>query len=247
MPGVGDSGAVGGADPRNATGTADGGDDGVGRARDGAGPAWQRPRQQLVRRLRAAGIRDERVLQALGLLPRHLFVDEALASHAYDDTALPIGHGQTLSQPYTVARMTEVLLAAGDCATVLEIGTGSAFQTAVLASLVRRVYSIERIAALWQRAEARLRDLRLRNVRLRHSDGHLGWPEYAPFDGILMTAAANGVPRLLAEQLAPGGRMVLPLDRGEGQVLLRLTRTRAGFRHEVLEPVTFVPLLGGIA
>jgi protein-L-isoaspartate(D-aspartate) O-methyltransferase len=215
--------------------------------RSGRGMTSPRSRQGVAERLRDAGIRDERVLETMRLLPRHLFVDEALSSHAYDDSALPIGHGQTISQPYTVARMTEALLAPGCCSTVLEIGTGSGFQTAVLATLVRRVYSIERVAALWQRAEARLRGLRLRNVRLRYGDGHLGWPEYAPFDGILITAAADGVPRLLAEQLAPGGRMVLPIDRGDEQVLVRLTRTIVGFRHEVLEPVTFVPLLGGIA
>jgi protein-L-isoaspartate(D-aspartate) O-methyltransferase len=206
-----------------------------------------RLRERLVRRLSDAGITDPRVLETMRQLPRHLFVDEALSSHAYDDSALPIGHGQTISQPYTVARMTEALLESGDCSTVLEIGTGSGFQTAVLASLVRRVYSVERMSVLWQRADTRLRALRLRNVRLRYGDGNLGWPEYAPFEGILVTAAANGVPRLLAEQLVPGGRMVLPINHGKEQVLLRLTRNSVGFRHEVLEPVTFVPLLGGIA
>lgn len=206
-----------------------------------------RARQRLAERLSAAGIQDERVLSTVSQMPRHLFVDEALATHAYDDSALPIGHGQTISQPYTVARMTEALLAPGCCSTVLEIGTGSAFQTAVLASLVRRVYSIERVAALWQRAEERLRSMRFRNVRLRYGDGALGWREYAPFDGILITAAADGVPRQLAEQLAPGGRMVLPLNGTDGQVLVRLTRNSFGFRHEFLEPVTFVPLLGGLA
>jgi len=220
-------------------------------SRAGVGMTSPRSRDRLVRRLIDAGITDQRVLDTLRRVPRHLFVDEALASHAYEDSALPIGHGQTISQPYTVARMTEALLSGGACATVLEIGTGSGFQTAVLASLVRRVYSVERVSALWQRADARLRALHLRNVRLRHGDGNLGWPEYAPFDGILITAAASGVPRLLAEQLAPGGRMVLPIEHGGKQMLLRLTRastrTRAGFRHELLEPVTFVPLLGGIA
>ncbi|WP_296897249.1 protein-L-isoaspartate(D-aspartate) O-methyltransferase [Thiohalocapsa sp.] len=206
-----------------------------------------RARLRLAARLTAAGIGDDRVITAVTQVPRHLFVDEALATHAYDDAALPIGHGQTISQPYTVARMTEALLAPGCCSTVLEIGTGSGYQTAVLAALVRRVYSVERVAALWQRAEARLRGLRCRNVRLRYGDGALGWQEYAPFDGILITAAAHGVPRQLAAQLAPGGRMVLPLNDGDGQVLVRLTRTSAGFRHEVLEPVTFVPLLAGVA
>ncbi|TVQ84978.1 MAG: protein-L-isoaspartate(D-aspartate) O-methyltransferase [Chromatiaceae bacterium] len=207
----------------------------------------RRTRERLVERLAAAGIRDRRVLTVLQMLPRHLFVDEALASRAYEDSALPIGHGQSISQPYTVARMTAALLAGGPLCTVLEIGTGSGFQTAVLAALVRRVYSIERLAALSTRAEQRLRALQLRNVRLRHGDGTRGWPEYAPFDGILVTAAADGVPRPLAEQLAVGGRMVLPIDRGDSQVLARLTRTQRGFRHELLEPVTFVPLRGGIA
>jgi protein-L-isoaspartate(D-aspartate) O-methyltransferase len=206
-----------------------------------------RARLRLGTRLAAAGISDDRVIDALGQVPRHLFVDEALATHAYDDAALPIGHGQTISQPYMVARMTEALLAPGCCSTVLEIGTGSGYQTAVLAALVRRVYSVERLAALWQRADARLRALRCRNVRLRYGDGALGWEEYAPFDGILITAAADGVPRQLAAQLAPGGRMVLPLNGTDGQVLVRLIRTKLGFRHEVLEPVTFVPLLGGVA
>ncbi len=211
---------------------------------DAAGTA--RARQRLAERLSAAGIQHERVLSTVSQMPRHLFVDEALATHAYEDSALPIGHGQTISQPYTVARMTEALFAPGRCSTVLEIGTGSAFQTAVLASLVRRVYSIERVAALWRRADERLKSMRFRNVRLRHGDGALGWREYAPFDGILITAAADGVPRQLAEQLAPGGRMVLPLNGDDGQVLVRLTRNSIGFRHEVLEPVTFVPLLGGV-
>jgi len=206
-----------------------------------------RSRRRLVQRLFDAGIQDRRVLDTLRDLPRHLFVDEALASRAYEDSSLPIGHGQTLSQPYTVARMTEALLAGGSPSTVLEIGTGSGYQTAVLAALVRRVYSIERVASLAQRAEQRLRALKLRNVRLRHSDGVLGWHEYAPFDGILITAAAHGVPRLLAEQLALGGRMVLPIDRGHGQVLVRLVRIRVGFKHEVLGPVSFVPLLAGVA
>ncbi len=210
-----------------------------------------RVRRRLVERLAASGIRDQGVLEVLGRLPRHLFVDEALACRAYEDSALPIGRGQTISQPYTVARMTEALLERRHPDTVLEIGTGSGFQTAVLASLVRRVYSVERIASLWDRAGERLKRLKLRNVRLRYGDGALGWPEYAPFEAILVTAAADGVPRSLAEQLAPGGCMVLPIQthgvRDQGQVLLRVTRTSSGFRHQVLEAVTFVPLLGGIA
>jgi protein-L-isoaspartate(D-aspartate) O-methyltransferase len=210
-----------------------------------------RTRERLARRLVAAGIADDEVVEVLRRLPRHLFVEEALASRAYEDSSLPIGWGQTISQPYTVARMTQALLAQGPVQTVLEVGTGSGYQTAVLSALVRRVYSVERIASLHTRAERRLRTLKLRNVRLRHGDGSAGWPEYAPFDGILITAAANGIPRQLAEQLAPGGRMVLPVNCGRRQVLVRLIKERvgrrSGFRHEILEPVTFVPLLGGVA
>jgi protein-L-isoaspartate(D-aspartate) O-methyltransferase len=180
-------------------------------------------------------------------VPRHLFVDEALASRAYENSALPIGNGQTISQPYTVARMTEALLARGRPDTVLEIGTGSGYQTAVLAALVRRVYSVERGASLSGEAAERFRELKVRNVRLRHGDGCLGWPEYAPFAAILVTAAPEGIPRGLISQLVPGGCMVLPIGRGANQVLVRLVRTDSGYDHEILEPVTFVPLLGGVA
>lgn len=221
------------------------------RATVGSGMTSLRTRERLAQRLLSAGIQDDVVVETLRQLPRHLFVEEALASRAYEDSSLPIGWGQTISQPYTVARMTQALLELGSVRTVLEIGTGSGYQTAVLASLVRRVYSVERIASLQSMAEQRLRVLKLRNVRLRHGDGCAGWPEYAPFDGILITAAANGIPRRLAEQLAPGGCMVLPIDSGDGQVLVRLVRHRAGrrpgFRHELLERANFVPLLGGVA
>lgn len=217
----------------------------------GSGMTSLRTRERLAQRLLTAGLKDDVVIEALRQLPRHLFVEEALASRAYEDSSLPIGWGQTISQPYMVARMTQALLDAGPVQTVLEVGTGSGYQTAVLAALVRRVYSVERISSLQVRAEQRLRALKLRNVRLRHGDGSAGWAEYAPFDGILITAAASGIPRRLAEQLAPGGRMVLPIDSGRGQVLVRLVRKRRGrcpgFQHEVLEPVTFVPLLGGVA
>lgn len=213
----------------------------------GIGMTSQRTRERLIQRLADAGISHPDVLRVMRALPRHLFVDEALASHAYEDSALPIGHGQTISQPYTVARMTQALLERGPCLTVLEIGTGCGYQTAVLASLVRRVYSIERIRDLQRQAEKRLSALKLRNVRYRHADGHLGWPEYAPYDGILVTAAPPAVPRTLAEQLAPEGCMVLPLGGGDHQSLVRVTRTEDGFAQEVLESVSFVPLLGGIA
>jgi protein-L-isoaspartate(D-aspartate) O-methyltransferase len=207
----------------------------------------QRTRERLIQRLAESGIEHPEVLSAMRDLPRHLFVDEALASRAYEDSALPIGHGQTISQPYTVARMTQALLEHGPCLTVLEIGTGSGFQTAVLAALVRRVYTIERIRALKDRAEQRLRHLEVRNVRYRHGDGALGWPEYAPYDGILVTAAPRAVPRALAEQLSPQGAMVLPMGEGDRQVLVRVTRAGDGFEQEVLEPATFVPLLGGVS
>lgn len=213
----------------------------------GIGMTSQRTRERLIQRLVEAGIDHPEVLRVMRELPRHLFVDEALASRAYEDSALPIGHGQTISQPYTVARMSQALLERGPCLAVLEVGTGCGYQTAVLASLVRRVYSIERIHDLQRGAERRLATLKLRNVRYRHADGHLGWPEYAPYDGILVTAAPPAVPRALAEQLAPGGCMVLPLGEGARQSLVRITRGEDGFAQEVLESVSFVPLLGGIS
>lgn len=212
----------------------------------GIGMTSRRTRERLVQRLRGAGIDSHEVLAVMRELPRHLFVDEALASRAYEDSALPIGYGQTLSQPYTVARMTQALLEHGRPDTVLEIGTGSGFQTSVLAALVRRVYSVERIEGLLAPAERRLRALSVRNVRLRHGDGYQGWPEYAPFGAILVTAAPKGVPRRLAEQLAPGGVMVLPIGRYETQTLVRITRLPDGYAHERIEPVSFVPLLPGV-
>ncbi|MCG6862730.1 MAG: protein-L-isoaspartate(D-aspartate) O-methyltransferase [Chromatiaceae bacterium] len=212
----------------------------------GIGMTSQRTRERLIQRLEEAGIENQDVLDVMRRLPRHLFVDEALASRAYEDSALPIGHGQTISQPYTVARMTEALLDGGGPDTVLEVGTGSGFQTAVLASLVRRVYSVERVASLSERAGRRLKKLQLRNVRLRHGDGALGWPEYAPFGGIIVTAAPAGIPRVLVNQLTMGGCMVLPIGRPDQQVLVRVFRTETGYTHEILEPVTFVPLLGGV-
>ena len=214
----------------------------------GIGMTSRRTRARLIQRLMEAGIDSPDVLRVMGELPRHLFVDEALASRAYEDSALPIGRGQTLSQPYTVARMTQALLEHGTPDTVLEIGTGSGFQTAVLASLVRRVYSVERVGELLERAQERLAALRMRNVRYRHGDGAQGWPEYAPYQAILVTAAPRGIPRPLAEQLAPGGVMIVPIGEGPRQSLVRLVRQpRGGFGHEILEPVSFVPLLAGVA
>jgi protein-L-isoaspartate(D-aspartate) O-methyltransferase len=213
----------------------------------GIGMTSLRTRERLIARLGKAGVKNRAVLEAMRQVPRHLFVDEALASRGYEDSALPIGHGQTISQPYTVARMTEALLECGKPATVLEVGTGSGYQTAVLAALARRVYSVERVAALLEEARQRLKTLKVRNVRLRHGDGALGWLEYAPYDAILVTAAPAGIPRVLAAQLKLGGSMVLPVGRGGSQMLLRLTRTKDGYDRELLENVTFVPLLSGVA
>ena len=213
----------------------------------GIGMTSRRTRERLVVRLKEAGIESPEVLEVMRNLPRHLFVDEALASRAYEDSALPIGHGQTISQPYTVARMTQALLEHGCPDTVLEIGTGSGFQTAVLAALVRRVYSVERVLELLERAQTRLQAMKSRNVRFRHGDGAQGWADYAPYQGIMVTAAPRGVPRVLAEQLAPGGVMVLPMGEDSKQVLVRLTRVGQGFKHEVLESASFVPLLNGLS
>ncbi len=206
----------------------------------------RRTRDRLIERLIAEGITNRKVLDVIRNTPRHIFVEEALASRAYEDTALPIGLGQTISQPYIVARMTEVLLESGPLGTVLEVGTGSGYQTAILAALANRVYSTERIEAFIKQARARFQALQLRNIRLKHSDGGLGLPEYAPFDGILVTAAPEGIPLALVDQLAVGGRMVLPIGTRDEQALVRVTRTDEGYVKEILERVSFVPLLGGI-
>ncbi len=207
----------------------------------------QRARDRLLQRLRDEGITDERVLAAMREVPRHLFVDEALASRAYENTALPIGYSQTISQPYIVARMSEALLEQGPLDTVLEVGTGSGYQTAVLAQLVERLYSVERISALLEVAKRRIRGLKMRNVRFKHTDGGMGLPEYGPFDGILVTAAPEGIPRALVYQLRVGGRMIIPVGARRMQVLVRVTRTPEGYDKEILERVAFVPLLGGTA
>jgi protein-L-isoaspartate(D-aspartate) O-methyltransferase len=209
----------------------------------GIGMTSQRTRARLIERLRAEGIRDEQVLAAMHNVPRHLFVDEALASRAYEDTALPITHHQTISQPYVVARMTEALRAGRRLHKVLEVGTGSGYQAAVLAALAQEVYSIERLAPLYEQARERLRRLGLRNVHLRLGDGRHGWPEQAPYDGILVTAAATVVPPALVEQLAPDGRLVIPVGGPGAQELLLVTRSAEGVRSERLEYVSFVPLI----
>lgn len=211
----------------------------------GIGMTSGRTRDRLINRLRQEGITNERVLDVIRNTPRHLFLDEALSSRAYEDTALPIGLGQTISQPYIVARMTSALLENEQLDSVLEIGTGSGYQAAILAPLVRRVYSVERIAALLEQAKARFATLRLRNIRVKHSDGGMGMPEFAPYDGIIVTAAPEGIPLSLVNQLKPGGRMILPIGGEEGQALVRVTRTTDGYERELLEAVKFVPLLGG--
>ena len=211
----------------------------------GIGMTSERTRERLVARLRREGIANERVLDVLRRTPRHLFLDEALSSRAYEDTALPIGMGQTISQPYIVARMTSALLENDRLDSVLEIGTGSGYQTAILAPLVRRVYTVERIACLLEQAKNRLAALRLRNIRARHADGILGMPEFAPFDGIIVTAAPEGIPLALVDQLKIGGRMILPIGDRDAQALVRVTRTVNGYERELLEAVNFVPLLGG--
>ncbi|OOG24557.1 protein-L-isoaspartate O-methyltransferase [Thioalkalivibrio denitrificans] len=206
----------------------------------------QRTRDRLVRQLEEAGIRDHRVLEVIGSTPRHLFVDEAMSSRAYENTALPIGYGQTISQPYVVARMTEALLEGGPRSRVLEVGTGSGYQAAVLAPLVERVYSVERILGLQRRAREVLSALRIRNVSLKHSDGNWGWPEQGPFDGIVLTAAPREVPEALLAQLAVGGVLVAPVGAdGEVQTLMRITRRADAYEREYLEAVSFVPMLPG--
>lgn len=211
----------------------------------GIGMTSQRTRDRLIERLREKGIRDETVLDVIRRTPRHLFVDEALSSRAYEDTALPIGFNQTISQPYIVARMTEALLANGVPNKVLEVGTGSGYQAAVLAQLVPKVYTVERIAALVPIARQRFRALTLHNLNLKQSDGSWGWPQQAPFDAILVTAAPAEIPLPLLEQLADGGRLVIPVGGSSGQTLAVVTRKGSVYERENLEPVSFVPLVGG--
>jgi len=202
-----------------------------------------RTRDRLVRRLRDQGIRSDAVLEQIRSVPRHLFVDEALASRAYEDTALPIGLGQTISQPYVVARMTEALLEGFSGETVLEIGTGCGYQTAVLAPLVRKIYTVERIPELLRKTRQRLRDLDIYNVQFRPGDGWAGWPKYAPYDGIIVTAAAPELPEKLLEQLAPGGRLVIPVGRPGYQDLAMITKKDDHFEQVSLGAVSFVPLV----
>lgn len=213
---------------------------------NGIGMTSRRTRGRLVERLRAEGIRDERVLDAIREVPRHIFVDEALSSRAYEDTALPIGAGQTISQPYVVARMTEALVAGGLLDRVLEIGTGCGYQTAILSRFAAEVYSIERIQSLLGQARQRMHDLKIFNVHMRHGDGEKGWSEHAPYDGILVAAAPASIPSALIDQLGDGGRLVIPLGHGNAQDLKLITRSGDEFEEQILERVAFVPMVSGL-
>ncbi|MEE9423741.1 MAG: protein-L-isoaspartate(D-aspartate) O-methyltransferase [Methylococcales bacterium] len=214
-------------------------------AEQGIGMTSQRTRDRMVERLREQKIRNQQVLSTMRQIPRHLFVDEALASRAYEDTALPIGLNQTISQPYIVARMTELLLENGIPETVLEVGTGSGYQTAVLASLVPHVHSVERLGQLQQRARRCLQKQNLHNIEYLHSDGGWGWPDHAPYAAILVTAAPDEIPSGLLEQMAPGGVMVIPVGASNNQQLTKVIYTEQGFEAEAIEAVSFVPLLKG--
>jgi protein-L-isoaspartate(D-aspartate) O-methyltransferase len=218
------------------------------RERSGIGMTSARTRERLVERLKAEGIHNPAVLDRIRAVPRHLFVDEALASRAYEDTALPIGFGQTISQPYIVAAMTQALIegAAGRKLTrVLEIGTGCGYQTAVLAAFAQHVYSLERIQPLLERARTLLRELKISNVSLRHADGWHGWPSQAPYQGILAAAAPEHLPPELTQQLDDGGVLVMPIGARREQTLVRITRAGNEFKHEELMPVSFVPFVEG--
>ena len=214
----------------------------------GIGMTSQRTRSRMVDRLRDKGIRNERVLDAMAAVPRHLFVEEALASRAYEDTALPIGFGQTISQPYVVARMIEVLIEGKEPGNVLEVGTGCGYQAAVLAHIFPEVYSIERLKALLERARSNLVSLRLANLRLVHGDGHAGLEKAAPFASIIVAAAGREVPQALLRQMAAGGRMILPLHAERGaQRLVLIERSGRGYTEAELDPVRFVPMKTGKA
>ena len=211
----------------------------------GIGMTSQRTRSRLVERLREQGIQDEHILDVISETPRHAFIDEALAHRAYEDTALPIGFNQTISQPYVVAKMTEALLADGPIENVLEVGTGSGYQTAVLARLVPKVYTVERISGLLNRAKELLGTIGYRNIQFKHADGGMGWPERGPFDAIIITASPRVIPEALIEQLSPTGRMLVPVGEARLQELVLVQRNGDEIEQQVLEAVRFVPLLSG--
>jgi len=216
----------------------------MGKVISGIGMTSQRTRERMLTRLREQGIKDEVTLSAIGSIARHIFVDEALSSRAYEDVSLPIGFGQTISQPYIVARMTEILRAGTPLGKVLEIGTGCGYQTAVLSKVAKEVYSVERISPLLMKARGHLRELRMSNIKLKHADGTMGLPDLAPFDGIIVTAAASHIPDDLLQQLAVGGRLVIPVGTDD-QILYVIERTPSEYIKTKLEAVKFVPLLGG--
>jgi len=213
----------------------------------GIGMTSLRTRERMLVRLREQGVKDEVVLSAISAIPRHIFVDEALSIRAYEDVSLPIGFGQTISQPYIVARMSEILRHGKPLLKVLEIGTGCGYQTAVLSRLAKEVYSVERIRPLVMKARGHLRELKCINVKLDHADGNMGLPQLAPFDAILVTAAASHIPQDLLDQLAIGGRLVIPVGTDE-QILYLVERvSQLDYRQTKLEAVKFVPLLGGVS
>ena len=203
--------------------------------------------ERLIRQLRAQGIQNPEILEVMRTIPRHLFIDEALSNHAYTNHALPIGYGQTISQPYIVARMTEALLSQGHLDNVLEVGTGCGYQTAVLAQLVNRVYSVERIKRLCDKTRKRLKLLGMSNVQCHYSDGHWGWIEHAPYSGIIVTAAPINVPAALLDQLALGGCLIIPVGVNGHQRLLKIIRTRTHYEQHTLDDVNFVPLREGLS
>ncbi|MEK6748238.1 MAG: protein-L-isoaspartate(D-aspartate) O-methyltransferase [Pseudomonadota bacterium] len=211
----------------------------------GIGMTSSRTRERMLLRLQKQGIIDERVLDAMRHIPRHIFVDEALASRAYEDSALPIGYAQTISRPFTVAKMTEILLSSQPHS-VLEIGTGSGYQTAILATTIDHVYTVERIFSLQQRARERVAELGLRNVRFKHDDGQTGWVQHAPYDAILVAAASPEIPAALLQQLAINGRLIMPTGEGTHQVLSLVVRTSDGFEQQNLSTASFVPLVHGV-
>lgn len=212
----------------------------------GIGMTSQRTRDRLIDRLKMEGIQDERVLDVIRTTPRHLFMDEAISSRAYEDTALPIGHGQTISQPYIVAKMTEALISTGTPEKILEIGTGSGYQTAILAQLFENVFTVERIAALHEQAKQRLSNLNLGNIRFLLGDGYLGWPEQGPYDAIIVTAAPIDIPESLLTQLNDGGKLVIPAGPPGSQQLMLISRDGENYDKQILDRVSFVPLKEGI-
>lgn len=211
----------------------------------GIGMTSRRTRERMIKRLLDQGITDNEVLGVMRNTPRHIFMDAALASRAYEDTALPIGYNQTISQPYIVAKMTELLVQDRPLRKVLEIGTGCGYQTAILAGLVDKVFSVERIGPLLEKAKFHLSDLQIDNVNFLHSDGGWGWQDHAPYDGILVAAAPSEIPKVLLEQMADGGVMLIPIGNEGGQELQRITRNGSGYEIEILEAVSFVPFLAG--